>query len=335
VFDQIVVYNQHTPDMMPEVDRDGLADFVQRARSGEAVLCEGPEALLLATEWRRLGLSPVPTMALAVGGFLRLDAMRRWYRHQGRADPWPYLRDAPWLSWVVASSFQERHLEEQGVDRARIFPGRGCSEVFGLFSNDAGRLLAGGLEVDRDLAKGLPTGGVLLPGGGRRDHVTALKAVSHLPELKFFLVDELLPRKQHQLRRAGVGHQSHLYWLKPVALERFIALVKRARIVVVCLKAGSGDGGHTTVATAHRVGVPVVVTDVPGIRDYVTDGVDARLVPPEDPVALAAAIEELWRDKGLVTRLTAAGRLREKERCQTVRATFLDALESACAGLPG
>lgn len=332
VFDQIVTFNQHTPDMIPEVDLAGVADFARHARTADAVMCESPEALLLSAEWRRLGLAPVPTLALAVGGFLRVDAMRRWFQLQGRSDPWPGLRDATWLSWFAGSTTQERHLRSQGVEPGRIFATRGCSEVLGLFSNDAERLFAGGREVDADLARGLPSGGVLLPGGGRRDHVTALRAVSRLPALTFHLVDELLPRKQHELRQAGVDHLSNLHWLEPVALERFIALVKRARVVVVCLQAGSGDGGHTTVAAAHRLGVPVVVTDVPGICDYVSDDLDARLVPPGDPAALAAAVEELWHDAALGERLTAAGRLREQERCATARTTVTDALEAACAG---
>ena len=53
--------------------------------------------------------------------------------------------------------------------------------------------------------------------------------------------------------------------------------------------------------------VPVVATDVGGIPEVVTDGVDGVLVPPGDPAALAAAIVELLRDPDLRRRLGEAG----------------------------
>ena len=47
---------------------------------------------------------------------------------------------------------------------------------------------------------------------------------------------------------------------------------------------------------AMSVGLPVVTTDVGGVRDAVTDGVDGVVVPPRDPAALANAISSLLDD---------------------------------------
>jgi glycosyltransferase involved in cell wall biosynthesis len=55
-------------------------------------------------------------------------------------------------------------------------------------------------------------------------------------------------------------------------------------------------------------GVPVVASEIGGIPEIVTDGVDGRLVPPGDPAALADAIVELVRDPALRHRLGEAGR---------------------------
>ncbi len=65
------------------------------------------------------------------------------------------------------------------------------------------------------------------------------------------------------------------------------------------------DGVHALVAPSRREGLgmvaleaftrgrPVVASRVGGLAESVTDGVDGYLVPPEDPVALAAALARL------------------------------------------
>ena len=55
-------------------------------------------------------------------------------------------------------------------------------------------------------------------------------------------------------------------------------------------------------------GVAVVSTDVSGIPELITDGVDGMLVPPEDPGALAEVLARLATDEALRRRLAGAGR---------------------------
>lgn len=57
-------------------------------------------------------------------------------------------------------------------------------------------------------------------------------------------------------------------------------------------------------------GVPVVASDVGGIREVVTTGRTGALVPPGDPAALADAIVDLLQDDDRRARLGAAGRER-------------------------
>jgi len=60
------------------------------------------------------------------------------------------------------------------------------------------------------------------------------------------------------------------------------------------------------ILEAMAAGVPVVATDVGGIRDVVIDGETGLLVPPEDPDALAAALCRVLTDDALAQRLRAA-----------------------------
>ena len=66
--------------------------------------------------------------------------------------------------------------------------------------------------------------------------------------------------------------------------------------------------GITALVTAIMCGRPVIATATAGVRDYVIDGVNGLLVPPEDPEAMADAIERLDRDPELLAALAAGAR---------------------------
>jgi glycosyltransferase-like protein len=67
------------------------------------------------------------------------------------------------------------------------------------------------------------------------------------------------------------------------------------------------EGWGLAVLEAMAARLPVVATDIPVFREYLTPGEDALLVPPADPVALAAAMRALVDDESLRDRLRAAG----------------------------
>jgi glycosyltransferase involved in cell wall biosynthesis len=52
-------------------------------------------------------------------------------------------------------------------------------------------------------------------------------------------------------------------------------------------------------------GRPIVASDLPALREVLRDGENALLVPPEDPQALAAAIQQVRSDRALAERLVA------------------------------
>jgi glycosyltransferase involved in cell wall biosynthesis len=74
------------------------------------------------------------------------------------------------------------------------------------------------------------------------------------------------------------------------------------------------------ILEAMAAGVPVVATDVGGVRDAVRNGESGLLVPPADPGALAEAIVRLAGDRELALRLAArAGRdVRERYSASTM-----------------
>jgi len=94
---------------------------------------------------------------------------------------------------------------------------------------------------------------------------------------------------------------------------------------------GDRDGIPNTLveALAHRL--PVVGTDVGGIPNVVEDGVTGLLVQPDDPQALATAIERLVADRTDALRLANAGEALVRERfdgaacCRGLLELFTDA----------
>jgi glycosyltransferase involved in cell wall biosynthesis len=70
----------------------------------------------------------------------------------------------------------------------------------------------------------------------------------------------------------------------------------------------SKEGWGITNVEAAACGTPAVASDSPGLRDSVRHEETGLLVPPDDPAALARALQRLARDPALVARLGRAGR---------------------------
>ncbi|MDA0577680.1 MAG: glycosyltransferase, partial [Verrucomicrobia bacterium] len=67
--------------------------------------------------------------------------------------------------------------------------------------------------------------------------------------------------------------------------------------------------GNVTIESM-ALGKAVVGTHVGGTAEIVQDGITGLLVPPNDPAAMAAAIEQLLKDADQRTRMGAQGRAR-------------------------
>ncbi len=72
----------------------------------------------------------------------------------------------------------------------------------------------------------------------------------------------------------------------------FRDLYATAKVVAIALHRMDHAGGITALFEAMAMGKAIVVSDVPMARDFVEDGVSARLVPTGDAEAMRAAIGE-------------------------------------------
>ncbi len=67
------------------------------------------------------------------------------------------------------------------------------------------------------------------------------------------------------------------------------------------------DGLPAVLMEAMASGLPVISTNLVGIPDLISDGVNGLLVSPRDASSLATAIERLYEDYELAKKLAAAG----------------------------
>lgn len=90
------------------------------------------------------------------------------------------------------------------------------------------------------------------------------------------------------------------------------------------------EGFGQVVVEAMAAGTPVIGTNHGGIPEIVTHDVDGLLVPPRDSIALADAVERLWRDSSLRERLATAGRQRARDfTVSEVAPRFLEIYQEA------
>lgn len=76
----------------------------------------------------------------------------------------------------------------------------------------------------------------------------------------------------------------------------------------VYVTASRSESFGVAVLEASACGIPVVVTNVGGLPEVVEDGKTGFIVPPEDPTAIADAVETLVRNPELRRQMGQAGR---------------------------
>jgi glycosyltransferase involved in cell wall biosynthesis len=105
----------------------------------------------------------------------------------------------------------------------------------------------------------------------------------------------------------GVDEEVRLLGRRTDAIDVMRAL----DVAILCSRR---EGSPLVMMEYMAVAAPIVAARVGGVPELIEDGVEGVLVAPDDPAALAAAIERLLDDRELARRLGAAAQARQRQR---------------------
>jgi glycosyltransferase involved in cell wall biosynthesis len=171
--------------------------------------------------------------------------------------------------------------------------------------------------VSREEARqALGVTGFILGAVGRleeqKGHAHLLEALARvqeeMPDALLLLVGDGRRRVvlEDQARESGLAER-----VRFLGTRRDLPLIYRALDLFV--QPSLWEGLPLALLQAMGAGLPVLATEVSGVREVVADGVNGRLAPPGAPAALAAALVELYRQPEARARIGAAAHLTIRE----------------------
>jgi L-malate glycosyltransferase len=140
--------------------------------------------------------------------------------------------------------------------------------------------------------------------------IDALPAVlSRYPDASVILLNfntDINYRKELERKIQAHNLSEHMRWAGPFD-ERldFARLVCLADVIV---SVPSSDSTPSSLLEAMACGAPIIASDLPSIREWITPGVNGLLVPPKDGNALAGAIINLLDSPELLTSFSQINR---------------------------
>ena len=199
----------------------------------------------------------------------------------------------------------ERRLHDAGVppERTRLVWSTVDPETLTpARSREAVRAVLG-VEADEVL---LLAAGALVP---RKGLDVLLEALARLPaNVRLCIAGEGPEREALEARAVAIGVEGRVTWLG--RREDLPDLLAASDLFVMPSRA---EGLGIAALEAMTAGRAVVASRVGGLGELVVDGETGRLVPPEDPEALAGALGELCADSQLRERYGGAGPARVAE----------------------
>ncbi len=159
---------------------------------------------------------------------------------------------------------------------------------------------------------------VLFVGGLDRAHAfkgvaVLLKAVSRVPAAQLFIVGDGDLRSTYEEQTRALGIADRVTFLGAVSDADLPAVYRSANVLVLPSTVRSEAFG-VVLLEAMASGVPVIASDLPGVRTVVVHEQTGLLSPLGDAAALAEHLTTMVRDPERVHQMGMAARRRVEER---------------------
>lgn len=167
-----------------------------------------------------------------------------------------------------------------------------------------------------------------------------LRALAGVPRASLTIVGGLLDdpnRARLEALAVELGVAGRVHFTGPRPYREVPALLARADIALLPLAEGIVARCFTSPLKLYdylAAGLPIVAVDFPTVREALRDGENGLLVPPNDPAAMAVAINRLIDDPALAARLAHQARQDAAaytwdRRAERIAAALRDATVSA------
>jgi phosphatidylinositol alpha-1,6-mannosyltransferase len=141
-----------------------------------------------------------------------------------------------------------------------------------------------------------------------------LRALVHLPPDVALLVIGRGPRLSELKALARRLRVDDRVAFCPEVADEDLPSYLRAADIFVFPSQNRLEGFGLAVAEAMASGLPVIISDMPGVREVIAPGVEGLLVEPLIPQDMVRRVEELLADPEKLRRMGAAARRRAEER---------------------
>lgn len=226
-----------------------------------------------------------------------------------------------WAQWRGLERLLKKQMVTYGVQRARAMTVNSLAAYdacldYGVPEDKVYLIRYPGVDLDRfqpasrtaaRQSLGLAPGRVILCPRGIGDYLNsdviieaAAAVIAKVPETLFLFISGAGGEsgwQQHLQRATELGIADHLRRDGQIPWERMPLYYQAADVVI---SISSNDSLPNCMLEAMACGIPLVMGDIPQIREWVTDGVNGLLAPPLDPDAVAQALLRLLEDDGML-----------------------------------
>jgi glycosyltransferase involved in cell wall biosynthesis len=141
--------------------------------------------------------------------------------------------------------------------------------------------------------------------------------LADFPDLTLRIAGDGPDRSTLEQRATSLGVTGNVQFLGRIGNDQLPALYQHAEIVVfpsVTAYSGDQEGFGLVAVEALGCECALVATDLPAMKDFLEDGVNALVVPQKDPLGLTRALRTLLEDPTLRADLGKRGRLSVLDR---------------------